>query len=181
MPVVMSWNSTCYINDNETTSTTSEPPNSPGTCTLSTVYGSIRFLPACPRNTIPTSLARKCTCGGRKCPHSGMSCSKCSRAIGPGGNHMDAASFAKLQRFHQPSGDPGAAPCPNGINYDHESVPTIGTWGPAVPTNATTMTWNITANVTAAGEIDVNFIYTAVRTAFPSLQCPAAKRRASGY
>src|ERR1035438_9297171 len=47
-----------------------------------------------------------------------------------------------------------------GVNYNHEAIPQIGSWGPTVSTNATTMNWDITANVTAAGEIDVNFWYT---------------------
>jgi hexosaminidase len=41
-------------------------------------------------------------------------------------------------------------------NYNHESIPAIGTWGP-VPAGYSTLQWDITTNVTAAGEIDVNF------------------------
>lgn len=48
-----------------------------------------------------------------------------------------------------------------GLNYDHESIPAIGAWGPTVSASPTTMTWNITTNVTAAGEIDVSFWYTS--------------------
>jgi hexosaminidase len=48
-----------------------------------------------------------------------------------------------------------------GINYDHEIIPQIGTWSTnIVPATYTTWQWNITTNVTAAGEIDVNFCYT---------------------
>ena len=43
-----------------------------------------------------------------------------------------------------------------GVNYNHESIPAIGTWGTA-PATYSTMQWNITPNVTGAGEIDVNF------------------------
>jgi hexosaminidase len=43
-----------------------------------------------------------------------------------------------------------------GANYNHESIPAIGTWGP-VPSGYSTLQWNITTNVTGAGEIDVNF------------------------
>jgi hypothetical protein len=45
-----------------------------------------------------------------------------------------------------------------GLNYDHESVPVIGGWT-NVTTGGTTMTYNITTNVTSAGEIDVSFWY----------------------
>lgn len=47
-----------------------------------------------------------------------------------------------------------------GVNYDHESIPQIGTWGPTVATTGATNFYDITTNVTAAGEIDVNFWYT---------------------
>jgi hexosaminidase len=47
-----------------------------------------------------------------------------------------------------------------GVNYDHESIPQIGTWGPTVPTTGVTNFYDITAEVAAAGEIDVNFWYT---------------------
>jgi hexosaminidase len=48
-----------------------------------------------------------------------------------------------------------------GANYDHETIPQVGTWGPSqVPTTYSTLQWNITPNVAAAGEIDVSFCYT---------------------
>jgi hexosaminidase len=43
-----------------------------------------------------------------------------------------------------------------GANYNYESIPAIGTWGP-VASGGSTLQWNVTPNVTAAGEIDVNF------------------------
>jgi hexosaminidase len=48
-----------------------------------------------------------------------------------------------------------------GVNYDHEILPQIGAWGPTVSTSATTNVYDITANVTAAGEIDVSFWYSS--------------------
>src|SRR5208283_1766270 len=45
-----------------------------------------------------------------------------------------------------------------GLNYDHETIPTIGTWS-SVPSSGQTLNLNITPNVTAAGEIDVSFWY----------------------
>ena len=48
-----------------------------------------------------------------------------------------------------------------GVNYNHETIPQVGNWGPTVPASPTAMNWDITTNVTAAGEIDVNFFYTS--------------------
>ena len=48
-----------------------------------------------------------------------------------------------------------------GINYNRDTIPQIGSWGPSVSTNATTVTYDITPYVTAAGEIDVSFAYTS--------------------
>jgi hexosaminidase len=48
-----------------------------------------------------------------------------------------------------------------GVNYNRENIPQIGAWGPSVPTSPVTMTWDITTNITAAGEIDVNFVWTS--------------------
>jgi hexosaminidase len=43
-----------------------------------------------------------------------------------------------------------------GANYNRETIPAIGTWG-AVLAGGSTLQWNITTNVIAAGEVDVNF------------------------
>jgi hexosaminidase len=48
-----------------------------------------------------------------------------------------------------------------GLNYNRETNTQIGVWGPSVPTNATTATYNITSYVTKRGEIDVSFLYTS--------------------
>ena len=48
-----------------------------------------------------------------------------------------------------------------GINYNHESIPAAGTWTPQqVTTGPSTLQWDITTNITAAGEVDVDFCYT---------------------
>ena len=48
-----------------------------------------------------------------------------------------------------------------GVNYNHESITQIGSWGPSVSTNATTVSYNITPYVTKGGEIDVSFGWTS--------------------
>jgi hexosaminidase len=47
-----------------------------------------------------------------------------------------------------------------GVNYNHEFVPQIGSWGPAVSASPATLTFDITTYVTSAGEVDVNFVGT---------------------
>jgi hexosaminidase len=46
-----------------------------------------------------------------------------------------------------------------GINYNKETVPQIGTWGPTISTTGQTATYDITSNVTKAGEINIAFVY----------------------
>jgi len=47
-----------------------------------------------------------------------------------------------------------------GVNYNRSAVPPlIGSWKPPMSTNYTTVEWNITANVTNFGEIDVSFCW----------------------
>jgi hexosaminidase len=48
-----------------------------------------------------------------------------------------------------------------GINYNRENITQIGSWGPSVPTTATTVSYDITPVLTKSGEIDVSFAYTA--------------------
>lgn len=43
------------------------------------------------------------------------------------------------------------------LNYDHESIPSIGKWGPAVSTSPLTVNLNISSRVAGPGELDVNF------------------------
>jgi hexosaminidase len=47
-----------------------------------------------------------------------------------------------------------------GLNYNHETVTKIGSWGPSVPTTPTTVSYDITPYVTHGGEIDVSFAWT---------------------
>jgi hexosaminidase len=47
-----------------------------------------------------------------------------------------------------------------GINYNHGTIPQIGSWGPSVATTATTVSYDITPYVSKAGEINVSFDWT---------------------
>jgi hexosaminidase len=48
-----------------------------------------------------------------------------------------------------------------GLNYNRQTNTVIGSWGPSVPTTATTVNYDITSYVTKAGEVDVSFAYTS--------------------
>lgn len=48
-----------------------------------------------------------------------------------------------------------------GLNYNHETIPQIGSWGPWVPTTPTLTSYDITPYVTSAGEIDVSFVWNS--------------------
>jgi hexosaminidase len=48
-----------------------------------------------------------------------------------------------------------------GLNYNRETNTQIGSWGPSVSTNATTVSYDITSYTTKAGEIDVSFVFTS--------------------
>lgn len=47
-----------------------------------------------------------------------------------------------------------------GLNYNKENVPQIGSWSSA-STSGQTVTYDITSNVTKAGEIDIAFVFTS--------------------
>lgn len=46
-----------------------------------------------------------------------------------------------------------------GVNYNKENIPLVGTWGPTVSTSGQTATYDITSQVSKAGEIDIAFVY----------------------
>ncbi|HVM50453.1 MAG TPA: beta-N-acetylhexosaminidase [Candidatus Acidoferrum sp.] len=48
-----------------------------------------------------------------------------------------------------------------GLNYNRETNTLIGSWGPSVPTTATTVAYTVTPYITKAGEIDVSFVCTS--------------------
>jgi hexosaminidase len=48
-----------------------------------------------------------------------------------------------------------------GLNYNHENITQIGSWGPSVPTTPTTVNYDITPYVNKGGEVDVSFSYTS--------------------
>lgn len=163
-PVVMSPSSSCYINYIETT-TNIEPffivGGAPAYTSLNTVYS---FEPV--PSTLPSQYDTNII---------GAQCNLWSEYVPSQENFLfklypRESAMAELD--WTPSASKNYTSFTNrlvtheerlaamGVNYNHESIPQVGTWGPAVSTTPTTMSWNITTNVTVAGEIDVNFFST---------------------
>jgi hexosaminidase len=165
LPVVMSPDTTCYINyvEGNSANLPIDPPfvvgGTPSYLSLSTVYGF---------NPIPSGLAAQyqtnilgaqCNLWGEYVPSFYNMMLKMwpretamaeitwtPRAQQSFSNFTNRLAVQK-QRFTA-----------MGLNYDHESIPTIGTWS-NVGTGGATLNFDITTNVTAAGEIDISFWY----------------------
>jgi len=169
LPVVMSPDSTCYINYVEGTGSGSlpmEPPfvvgGTPSYLSVSSVYAFNPIPSSLPTAYTNNILGAQCNLWGEYVPSFRNVMFKMfprETAMAevtwtPAALHNYTSFTSRLavqeQRFAQ-----------MGLNYDHESIPAIGAWGPTVSASPTTMTWNITTNVTAAGEIDVSFWYTS--------------------
>ncbi len=165
-PVVTSPDNACYINyvEGSSSSLAYEPPfvvgGAPAYTTLNTVY-SFNPIPAGLAPQYATNiLGAQCILFGEYVP----SFRNVMFKMFPRETAMAEVTWTPLasqnfssftnrlamqeQRFSQ-----------MGINYDHESIPQIGTWGPTVSTSSTTNFYDITTNVTAAGEIDISFWY----------------------
>jgi hexosaminidase len=167
MPVVMSTETECYVNYVEGTNTSLpiEPPfivgGTPDYSTVSNVYAYNPIPAGLSAQYTNNILGAQCTLFGEYVP----SVKNVMFKMFPRGsamaeitwtptNSQNYSSFTNRlvvqeQRFAQ-----------MGVNYDHESIPQIGAWGPTVSTSPTTMNFDITTNVTAAGEIDVSFYAT---------------------
>jgi hexosaminidase len=165
LPVVMSPDSSCYVNyvEGASGSLPIEPPfvvgGTPSYLSVSSVYSF---------NPTPTGLAAQyqsnilgaqCNMWGEYVPSFRNVMFKIfpretamaeitwtPKALQSYSSFTNRLAVEK-QRFNQ-----------MGLNYDHESIPAIGGWT-NVTTGGATMTYNITTNVTAAGEIDVSFWY----------------------
>ncbi len=167
MPVVMTTETECYVNYVEGTNTSLpiEPPfivgGAPSYSTVSQVYAFNPIPSGLPAQYATNILGAQCTLFGEYVP----SFKNVMFKMFPRGSAMaeitwtpkSSQSYSSFtnrlvvqkQRFAQ-----------MGINYDHEIIPQIGTWGPTVSTLPATMNLDITTNVTAAGEIDVSFYAT---------------------
>jgi hexosaminidase len=164
--VVMSPNAKCYINYLQSTNVNFEPPflvgGAPAFCSLSNIYTFNPLpsnLPAAFRTNI---LGGQCNLWAEYVPSFRnvmfklfpRACALAEVTWTPT-NFQSFTSFTNRLAIHQQRFDA------MGVNYNRETIPQIGAWGPTVPTSPVAMTWDITTNVTAAGEIDVNFVWTS--------------------
>ena len=189
MPVVMTPDATCYVNYVEgsgSSSLSNEPPfvvgGTPSYLSLNQVYAFNPIPAGLPAQYTSNILGAQCNLFGEYVPSFRNAMFK----LFPRGTAMAeitwtplaSQSFASFtnrlaveeQRYSQ-----------MGINYDHEAVPQIGAWGPTVSTSATTNFYDITTNVTAAGEIDVNFWYNRRGESGDFFRCAAGQWRASRH
>lgn len=165
LPVVMAPDSTCYINyvEGNSNSLNIEPGfavgGNPSYLALSSVYGYNPMPASLPTAYTNNILGAQCNLWAEYVPsfrnvmfkmfprETAMAeitwTPKASQSYSSFTNRL----AVQKQRFAQ-----------MGLNYDHESIPQIGTWS-SVPTSGSTLSFNITTNVTAAGEIDVSFWY----------------------
>jgi hexosaminidase len=164
--VVMSPNTTCYINYIESTNLTFEPPfivgGAPAYSSLSNVYSFTPIPAALPAQFRTNILGGQCNLWAEYVPSFRnvmfkmfpRVCALAEATWTPTGS-KSYSSFTNRLGVHEQRLDQ------MGVNYDRETIPQIGAWGPTVSASPVTMNWDITTNVTAAGEIDVNFVWTS--------------------
>lgn len=163
--VVMSPNSNWYINYEESTNLNYEPPffvgGAPAYSSLSNVYGYNPIPAALPGAFKTNILGGQCNLWGEYVPSFRnvmfklfpRACAVAEATWTPTAS-KNFTSFTNRLAIHEQRLDR------MGVNYDHELVPLIGSWGPTVSAGPATLTWDITTNITATGEIDVNFVWT---------------------
>lgn len=163
--VVMAPDTFCYVNYIESTNLNIEPPfivgGSPSYSTLSNIY-SFRPLPSgLPAQYDTNILGAQCNLWAEyvPSPENAMfkmfprACAMAEVTWTPAASTNYTNFLGRLAVEEQRLAQMDA-------NYDHESIPPIGSWTPPqVPTSFATLQWDITTNA-AAGEIDVDFCYT---------------------
>ncbi len=162
--VVMSPNTNCYINYYQTTNLSVEPYfNSQSFLTVKTVYNLEPIPVGLPPQDNQYILGAQCNMWAEYIPSLQNAefkifpriCALAETTWTPAAmkNYSDFTNrlVTQEQRLTQ-----------MGVNYDHESIPQIGSWSPGViSTSPTTLTWDISTFLTAGGEVDVNFWYTS--------------------
>jgi hexosaminidase len=164
--VVMSPNSSCYVNYCETTTLSTEPRfivgGNPAYLSVQTVYN-LEPVPT----SLPSQYAQYIL---------GAQCNLWTEYV-PSPENVEFKLFPRLSAMAEVTWTPAASKnytdftnrllalkqrlTQMGINFNHEAVTQIGSWTGPVSTSATTVDYNITPYVTKAGEIDVSFYYTS--------------------
>jgi len=166
MKVVMSPNSNWYINYLQSTNLNYEPPflvgGAPAYSSLSNVYGYNPIPAALPAAFKTNILGGQCNLWGEYVPafRNVMfklfpRASAVAEATWTPTASKNFTSFTNRLVVHEQRLDQ------MGVNYNREFIPQIGSWGPTVSSSPTTLTWDITTNITGAGEVDINFVSTS--------------------
>lgn len=163
--VVMSPDNDCYINYIEITNLNYEPPfivgTSPSYLSVSNVYDFEPIPAGLPAEYDDNILGAQCNLWTEYVPSFEnvmfkmfpRACAMAELTWTPAGSKSYTNFVTRLavdeQRLAQ-----------MGINYDHENIPQIGSWSPSqISTSYSTLQWDITTNITSAGEVDVSFAY----------------------
>jgi hexosaminidase len=163
--VVMSPNSNWYINYLQSTNLNFEPPflvgGAPAYSSLANVYNYNPIPAALPAAFKTNILGGQCNLWGEYVPSFRNvmfklfpRASAVAEATWTPTASKNFSSFTNRLAVHEQRLDQ------MGVNYNREFVPQIGSWGPTVSASPTTLTFDITTNITAAGEVDVNFVAT---------------------
>jgi hexosaminidase len=164
--VVMSPNSNWYINYLQSPIVNFEPPflvgGAPAFSSLTNVYGYNPIPAALPAAFRTNILGGQCNLWGEYVPSFRnvmfklfpRACAVAEATWTPTAS-KNYTSFTNRLAVQEQRFDA------MGINYDRESIPQIGAWGPVVSASPSPVNWDITTSVTAAGEIDVNFVWTS--------------------
>lgn len=164
--VVMSPETSCYVNYLQTTNLDFEPPfivgSSPAFLSVSNVYSFEPIPAALPSQYDAHILGAQCNLWTEYVPSFRNVMFKIfPRLCAMAEVTWTPAAAKNYADFLQRLGVQEQRLAQMGVNYNRESIPLIGTWTPAeIKTSYSTLEWDITTNVTAAGEIDVSFRYT---------------------
>jgi hexosaminidase len=162
--VVMSPNTNAYINYYETTNLAVEPYfNSQSFLTTRTVYNFEPVPAGLAAQYTPYILGAQCNLWGEYVPSLlNVEFKLFPRMCALAETTWTQPSLKDYTNFTQRLVTHQKRLAQMGVNYDHESIPQIGSWSPAnITTYGVTLTWDITSNIAAAGEIDVSFWYTS--------------------
>jgi hexosaminidase len=164
--VVMSPETNCYINYIETTNLNYEPTFIVGgTPSYSSVYSIYNFNPipaGLPAQYDTNILGAQCNLWAEYVPsYENVMFKMFPRVCAMAEITWTPTASQNYANFQQRLIMDEQRLAQMGANYDREIIPQIGTWSTnTVPTTYTTWQWNITTNVTGAGEVDVSFCYT---------------------
>jgi hexosaminidase len=164
--VVMCPDSTCYINYIESTNLNIEPPfivgGTPSYASVNTVYTFEPLPSSLPAQYDANILGAQCNLWGEYVPSvENMMFKIFPRACAMAEVGWTPAAAKNYTNFQARLAVQEQRLSAMGANYDRESIPVAGTWAPPqITTSYSPLQWNITPNVSAAGEIDVSFCYT---------------------